>query len=212
LHFGERTGIPLGQDSRGILPTPEWVKQHRGPWMDGDTANLCIGQGDVLVTPLQMAVAIAAVANGGRVLWPQLTIATNAQDGIVDPRERIAVRPRIRDQLPVSQRTLDVIRDAMLADTEDNDGTAKSCRVEGFRVCGKTGTAQHKKGERVVDHYTWFASYAPYEDPRYVVVVMVQSGESGGTTCAPVAQKIYLALRDREKKPPPARGNSVVRN
>lgn len=212
LHFGERTGIPLGQDSPGTLPTREWVKQHRGSWMDGDTANLCIGQGDVIVTPLQMAVAIAAVANGGRVLWPQLTLATNAQDEIVDATQRAAVRPRIRDQLPVSPHTLEVIREAMLADTEDSDGTAKAARLEGFRVCGKTGTAEQKRNGHVIDHYTWFASYAPYEDPRYVVVVMVQSGAFGGTTCAPVAQKIYVELRNREKKISVAHGNPVVKN
>jgi penicillin-binding protein 2 len=215
LHLGERTGIPLGQDSRGILPTREWVKQHRAPWMDGDTANLCIGQGDMLVTPLQMAVAIAAVANGGRVLTPQLVMATNSQNQIVDPTVRPVVHPNIRDQLPVSRRTLDIIHDAMLADTEDGDGTARLARVDGFRVCGKTGTAQLKRDRHVYDHVVWFASYAPYEDPRYVVVVMVQigspTGGSGGETCAPVAKKIYEELRKREQRPP-ARGNAFARN
>jgi penicillin-binding protein 2 len=214
LHFGERTGIPLGQDSRGILPTRDWIKKNRGPWQNGDTANLSIGQGDLLVTPLQMAVAMAAVANGGRVLTPRLVISTQGQDEIIDPATRGVVRPVVRDQLPVSPRTLRVIHEAMLADTEDAEGTGTAARVGGFRICAKTGTAQliklgHKKAD---DHIVWFASFGPYEQPRYAVVVMIESGSSGGGTCAPVAQKIYTRLRDREKQPATPRKNSLAGN
>ena len=212
LHFGERTGIPLAQDSRGIIPTREWLQQQRLPWRDGDTGNLSIGQGYVTVTPLQMAVAMAAVANGGRVLWPQLIIATNSQDAVADPSSRGGVRPQLREQLPVSQSTLAAVQGAMLADTEDGDGGGRNARVEGFRVCAKTGTAQIERGTQVIDHMTWFASYAPYEDPRYAVVVMVQSGKSGGDTCAPVAKGIYEALKKREKQLLAGRGTTVVKN
>ena len=200
LHFGERTGIPLAQDSRGILPTREWLQQRRLPWRDGDTGNLSIGQGYVTVTPLQLTVAMAAIANGGRVLWPQLVITTNSQDEVPDPSPRVGVRPLLREQLPVSPATLAAVQGAMLADTEDGDGSGRNARVEGFRVCAKTGTAQLERGTVVYDHITWFASYAPFEDPRYAVVVMVQSGKSGGDTCAPVAKGIYEALKKREKK------------
>ena len=122
----------------------------------------------------------------------------------MDPAVQPVVHARIRDQLPASQRTLDIIHDAMLADTEDSDGTGTAARVPGFRVCGKTGTAQLKKEGQAhaYDHYTWFASYAPFEDPRYSVVVMVQSGSSGGGTCAPVAGKIYRALQSWEHRAP----------
>jgi penicillin-binding protein 2 len=209
LHFGERTGIPLAQDSRALLPTREWLQQRRLRWYDVDTGNLSIGQGYVTVTPLQMAVAMAAVANGGRVLWPQLVLATNSQDKIVDHSQRYPIRPHVRNQLAVSPRTFQIIHQAMLADTEDSDGSGRFSRVEGFRVCAKTGTAQiEDAGGKVVDHMTWMASFAPYEDPRYAVVVMVQSGKSGGDTCAPVAKGIYEALKKREKKLGPA----VARN
>jgi penicillin-binding protein 2 len=211
LHFGERTGIPLAQDSRALLPTREWLQQQRLPWRDGDTGNLSIGQGYVTVTPLQMAVAMAAVANGGRVLWPQLTLATNSQDQVVDLSQRPVARPIIRGQLPVSSRTLEAVQAAMLADTEDADGSGRFAKVDGFRVCAKTGTAQMERGNVVYDHMTWFASYAPYEDPRYAVVVMVQSGKSGGETCAPVAKKIFEALKKREQKLG-TRGASVAQN
>jgi penicillin-binding protein 2 len=201
LHFGDRTGIPLGRESRGILPTREWLAEKRLPWRDGDTGNLSIGQGYVTTTPLQMAVAMAAVANGGRVLWPQLILATNSQDEVPDPSRRPAARARLREQLPVSPRTLGLVQEAMLADTEDGDGSGRLAKIEGYRVCAKTGTAQIEDYTgRVQDHMTWFASYAPYEDPRYAVVVMVQSGKSGGDTCAPVAKGIYEALRKRDQR------------
>jgi penicillin-binding protein 2 len=216
LHFGERTGIPLAQDSRGILPTPEWVRRNRPgqPWRDGDTANLSIGQGELAVTPLQLAVATAAVANGGAVLWPQLIVDVHAHDELIDPANRPVVHARIRDRLPISKRTLDVVAEAMLADTEDEDGTGREANVRYsmFRVCGKTGTAQLKRGQKVYDHITWFASYAPYENPRYAVIIMIQSGSSGGGTCAPLGAKIYRALHYREQKLPASRRDSFVRN
>ncbi len=198
MHFGERTGIPLGQDSAGVLPTTEWVRENRPRWLQGDTANISIGQDPLKVTPLQLAVAISAVANGGKVLWPQLV------QRVVGPDELIAggpvMRPHIHDDLQVSKRALDVVREAMLADVEDHEGSGKAARLADFRVCGKTGTAEVWKGNRK-DHYdVWFASYAPYEDPRYAVVVMVEHGNSGGGTCAPIAGRIYQALRERELK------------
>lgn len=199
LHFGEKTGIPLWQDSRGILPTREWIRQNIGGWHDGDTVNLSIGQGYVDVTPLQMAVATAAVANNGTVLWPQLVVSVEPQDALIDPANRPAIQPRIRDRLPVSHRTLNIIQSAMLADTEDPDGTGTAARVPGYRVCGKTGTAQVEKNHRVDHHTVWFASYAPYEDPRYAVVVMMDYGVSGGASCAPAAGEIYRALKYRDE-------------
>jgi penicillin-binding protein 2 len=99
----------------------------------------------------------------------------------------------------------------MLADVEDRqEGTGRLAAVEGFRVCGKTGTAQVEDFYgHVVDHTTWFASYAPFERPRYVVVVMVEGGKSGGATCAPVAQEIYKAILQLENQQAPKPGAIV---
>lgn len=213
LHFGERTGISLPYETPGILPTREYVRKNMGGWHEGETANISIGQGKVDITPLQLAVATAAVANGGSVLKPQIVLSVTAQDELVHPSSASTVRAEVRDHLPVSRRTLDIIQAAMLADTEEVEGTGSGARVEGYRVCGKTGTAQVFNRYNKLDHWTvWFASYAPYEDPRYAVVVMVDHGTSGGGNCAPAARKIYQELKYRDQKSPAARRGSVAKN
>ncbi|MCF7669881.1 MAG: hypothetical protein K9N48_08925, partial [Verrucomicrobia bacterium] len=97
----------------------------------------------------------------------------------------------LRGTLDVNPGAYSIIRRAMLADVEDSDGTGRHAAVDGMRICGKTGTAQVKRGGRLVRYDTWFVSFAPLESPRYVVVVLVEGGASGGTTCAPVAGRIY---------------------
>lgn len=199
LHLGERTGLPTGQEVPGNLPS---LRRVRAGWSPGDTANICIGQGEVDVTPLQMALMAAAIANGGKVLWPRLVSRIEPADPHRGDTPVQFPAGRIRDELGVQPRTLEVLREAMVADVEDREGTGRAAAVPGLRVCGKTGTAQVTDARRrVVDHTTWFVSYAPYEAPRWVVVVMVESGRSGGATCAPLAQLIYRALLQMD--PPP---------
>lgn len=203
LHLGERAGLPTRQDVSGALPSLRRVSAN---WFDGDTANVCIGQGPVAVTPLQMAIATAAIANGGKVFWPRLVDRLEPQDPLSGEAQAIFPRGRVRDELPVRQQNLQLLRDAMLADVEDLESTAFNAfhqgdrfNVRAMRVCGKTGTAQiMNERNQVVDHTTWFVSFAPYEQPRYVVVVMVESGGSGGGTCAPVARDIYAAIQKLE--------------
>ena len=201
LHLGERADLPTRQESAGIFPTPQKV---RSGWSAGDTANLSIGQAQLAVTPLQMAVMISAVANRGTVYWPRLVQRLESQDPLMADTVQVFEAGRVRDQLGVSSRTLAVLHDAMLADTEDPDGTGRAAVVPGFRIGGKTGTAQvGDTRNRVIDHITWFASYGPWESPRYAVVVMVESGASGGGTCAPVAREIYEAIQKLEQQPQP---------
>lgn len=203
LQFGQRTGLTLRPDSPALLPTREWQRENKPVWRDGDTANLCIGQGEVTVTPLQVALMIAAVANGGKVLRPRLVERVQAQELVGTAAVRADSPAQVRDELPVSARTLEVVRAAMLADVEDADGTGRHAALPGWRISGKTGTAQLMKGRTVIDHVTWFASFAPYDQPRYAVVVMVEGGSSGGGTCAPAARKIYEALQKMEKSAAP---------
>jgi penicillin-binding protein 2 len=192
FHFGEKTGLPTEQETRGVLPSREHI--HDG-WRDGDTANFCIGQGDLSVTPLQMAVAYSAIANGGKVLWPRLVQRIEPSASAGDEITTNFPSGLVRDELGVSAHSLNILHNAMLAETEDPLGTGNQAAVAGLRICGKTGTAQvMNERNQVIDDTTWFASFAPYENPRYAVVVMVESGISGGSTCAPIAHDIYQEI------------------
>jgi penicillin-binding protein 2 len=203
FHFGERTDLPTRQETPGIFPTPARV--HSG-WHDGDTANLCIGQGDIAVTPMQMTVAYAAIANGGKVLWPRLVERIEPQDPVSGGAATNFPSGLVRGNIGVSGRSLNILREAMLAETEDPEGTGHAAVVgPEMRICGKTGTAQvMNEHNQEIDRTTWFASFAPYENPRYAVVVMVQSGISGGVSCAPIAHDIYEAILNSEKSNGPA--------
>jgi penicillin-binding protein 2 len=198
LHLGERAGLPTRQEAAGNLPSLHRV---RSGWHDGDTANVCIGQGEVAVTPLQMAVVTSALANGGEVLWPRLVQRVESPDPASGPPPEVFPAGLVRDELGVRARNLQILREAMLDETENPEGTGTRVVVPGLRICGKTGTAQvmdeqnRRKGDNL-----WFISFAPYEQPRYAVVVMVEveSGGSGGLTCAPVARDIYAAIQKIE--------------
>ena len=168
-------------------------------WQPGDTANLAIGQGKVSVSPLQMAVMIAAIANGGKVFSPRLVLRIEPSDPQFG-EQGTAYPPSLRDELGVKPANLRLIHEAMLADVEEVGGTGRDAKVDGLQIGGKTGTAEVEHGGRVVDKTTWFASFAPVERPKWAVVVMVESGASGGKTCAPVAKKIYEALQKRERE------------
>ena len=179
-------------------------------WAAGDVGNLCIGQGEITVTPLQMAVMTSAVANGGKVLQPRLVKRIDSQRAFGQAQNRV-IPVEVLDDLHLKPETVALMHKAMLADVADRDGSGRAARVPGMAIGGKTGTAQKKvptgkydprSGVRLfrTDHVTWFVSFAPVESPRYAVVVMVESGESGGTTCAPIAGRIYRAIRDLERE------------
>ena len=197
MHLGERTGLPTFQDTAGHIPSLARVRRN---WSNGDTANMSIGQGEVDVTPLQVAVVVSAIANGGKVWWPRLVNRVEPQDPTSG--EPPVFKPgHLRDQLRVSPRSLQLVREAMYGDVQDPLGSGKGGRLDGFPICAKTGTAQVMDLNNVlVDHITWFASYAPFDHPRYVVVVMVEGGDFGGTTCAPVARTIYKTIQNLENQ------------
>jgi penicillin-binding protein 2 len=201
LHFGERTQLPLNQETAGTFPTLQRLSQG---WSDGATANLSIGQDPVWVTPVQIAVLTCALANGGKVLWPRLVDRIEPQEPAAGDQVMVLPHQPPRDELNVSARSMAILHEAMLADTEDAEGTGHHVRdpdpLTGLRICGKTGTAQVQDihNEKIAQT-TWFASFAPYPNPRWAVVVMVQDGKSGGETCAPVAGKVYKALLERER-------------
>ena len=199
LHLGEKIGLPTYQETRGSFPTEREVSSN---WHDGDTANICIGQGKMDVTPMQMAVMISAIANGGKVLWPRLVDRIELVDPTATTSAVVFEKGRIRDTLGVHPRNLQIVREAMLADVEEG-GTGSKAFIEGLDIGGKTGTAQVQDAHnRTIADTTWFASFAPYEKPRWAVIVMIETdvnAGSGGSTCAPIAKKVYQALLDRER-------------
>ena len=193
FHLGERTGLLPEQETAGQFPS---LKNISRGWSAGDTANIAIGQGPITVTPLQMTLMTATIANGGTIYHPRIidritpSNTTNTKPSINFPQSVI------RSQLFVRPGNMDIIREAMYADVADPEGTGHAARIEGYNICGKTGTAQTGRGRKI----TWFTSFAPYEQPDYAVVVMVENGASGGKTCAPIAKEIYEALISRNKQ------------
>ena len=185
--LGAPTGIDLPGEKLGLIPGP-----HRGKrWSyAGDTVNLSIGQGAILVTPMQVARMMSAVANGGVLFKPRLVQRVERADGQLlysDPglvNGHLALSPMVWAFL--KQSLLDVV----------NEGTGTEARIPGIDIAGKTGTAQmtaNSRAQRGQDH-AWFASFAPVHDPQYVVVVLVERGGKGGHIAAPIARQIYNAI------------------
>jgi penicillin-binding protein 2 len=201
FHFGERIGLRMNQESGGELPT---VRRMNFGWSPITTGNISIGQDPVYVTPLQVAVMISAIANGGTVLWPRLVDRVEPADPS-RADERVVYPPgQVRDHLGVSPRTLSIVQAAMLGDTEDPEGTGRfvhdSRRPLPLHICAKTGTAQVQGPDgKKTGQTTWFASFAPAEKPRWAVVAMVENGTAGGQTCGPVAAEVYRALLEQER-------------
>jgi penicillin-binding protein 2 len=151
---------------------------------------MSIGQGTVLVTPMQVARFMASVANGG-VLWkPRLV-----QRVIRSERGEVWSDPgKVNGHIELSPMVWAFLRQSMLAVV--NEGTGAASRIPGIDIAGKTGTAQtiaNSKAERGEDH-AWFASFAPVKEPEYVVVVLVERGGKGGQVAAPIARKIYNSI------------------
>ncbi len=200
--LGERTGIEIGPEASGILPGPEWMAQHRKRerWTTAHTANLSIGQGFLTVTPLQMTMLMAAVANGGTVYFPRLTQEVTDADG----RAFINVpEKRVRGNLDVNPADLKAVQAALRAVVES--GTGRRVAQPDVVVAGKTGSAQFSTriGGRIVkDTRAWFYGFAPYENPRYAFCVLVEGGVAGGVTAGPIASTIVKGIFAVEKGEP----------
>ncbi len=195
IHFGLEIGLdPILEVIRRFgLKEPRSSNKN---WYRGDIANLSIGQGAITVTPLQFAMATAAIANGGTLYEPRILIREKSCDPEIRDTEKW-YPPVVKHHLQLNSNHLAVIRDAMLADVEDRDGTGRRASVPGMKIFGKTGTAEtYRHGAK--DKNTWFASYGLYKDRKYAVVVVVEGGRSGGETCAPIARLIYQELMNHE--------------
>ncbi|MEM6455264.1 MAG: penicillin-binding protein 2 [Acidobacteriota bacterium] len=206
--LGVHTGIALANERPGLVPDDRWSREKRGTrWFPGETISVAIGQGPILVTPIQMATLMAAIAVDGRRPTPRLVAAVGApgSDPTVPPAggDGISGDPiHTTPPLPIAPRDFARVRDALWAVVNEDGGTARKAQVEGLDVAGKTGTAQvvrqitWTKNEdlapEVRDH-AWFAAFAPVDDPQLVVVVFVENGGGGSTSAAPVAGTVYRA-------------------
>lgn len=199
LGLGQKSGIPLSGEATGILPGPEWLAANhpRERWSSGQTANVSIGQGYVLATPLQMAMLAASVANGGTSYYPRLVDKIVAQDGTVARQEPVRVRASLVEG-GLSPEKIEIVRHGMWDVVNRDGGTARAARIKNYEVAGKTGTAQFWRGA-VKDNHTWFLAFAPYQNPRYAVAVLVQGAQSGGGVAAPIAAKILSDIFKMEE-------------
>src|SRR5881227_347491 len=196
LGMGEESSLQLSGEQTGNMPGPEWMQIHHPQerWSQAQTANVSIGQGYTLVSPLQLAMAYVAAANGGTCYYPRLVDKVLNQDGtpVVDEQGKpVSFAPHIRADLrrEVSPQDIDLVRRGLWKVVNEEGGTGGRARLKDVAVAGKTGTAQATdRGHK--DTVAWFACFAPFDHPKYVIAVMVQGGEHGGSVAGPIATRI----------------------
>jgi len=194
--FGSKTGIDIAGEGAGFIPTPEWKKKKTGEnWYIGNTYNMAIGQGDLLATPIQISNATATIANGGKIYKPHFADSVLASNGGEVKKFPAA------DFLVASDRfdakNLDIVKRGMRMTV--TDGSAKSVFGTDFpiSVAAKTGTAQYGNEDKT---HAWFTSYAPYEDPKLVITVIIEGGGEGYESAAPVARELYRWWAENRNK------------
>jgi len=189
--LGSLTGVDLPGELSGLIPDPKWKRLTKHQlWVTGDTYNCGIGQGDILVTPLQMACATMAVANDGVIYQPRVVERELDETG-----EEIArFKPRVLARAPVSSENLAVVREGMRQAVAV--GTARSLGIDEVEVAGKTGTAEFfgpRDSEGNLPTHAWFVAFAPYNDPEIVVVVLIENSGEGAFYAVPVAAEVLRA-------------------
>ncbi|MDY0000131.1 MAG: penicillin-binding protein 2 [Polyangia bacterium] len=209
--LGTPTGLGLNGERGGFIPTKAWyTKNMPGGFRVGHTLNAAVGQGNVTVTPLQLAMLYATIANGGRLYLPQIVERVESADG----RTVLSYPPQLRRRVQVSDRTLSLVKAGLRGVVSEEGGTANEVWDGQIPAAGKTGTAQVIKRElrtrdprehwRFNDH-AWFAAYAPWDKPEIAVVVLVEHGGSAGKVAAPVALRIirdyFARVKPREARP-----------
>ncbi len=197
--FGEYTGIGI-EERKGLAPSREWKKQKLNkPWYKGETVVSSIGQGYVNVTPLQVTMMTAAVANGGVLLKPSIV------KRVVDYKSenKVEYSAKANKYIPVGSEITQTLRDALTGAVNDPGATGRRAWLPHVKVAGKTGTAQvisldtKSNVNRHRDH-AWFTSYAPAQEPDIAVTVIVENGGKGGEVAAPIARdiiKFYMKLK-----------------
>jgi len=196
--FGQKSGIDISGEIAGLLPTPEWkMRRYKQPWYMGETVIAGIGQGYTLVTPMQLAQATAILANNGLALRPRLVSAiTNAKTGATTLTKIV-----VNEKIPLDENNLEIVKLGMI-DVTLPGGTAASVGVNaGYSIAAKTGTAQvvgikqnEKYNANLIDErhrdHALFIAYAPAEEPKIALAVIVENGGHGGSAAGPIARKV----------------------
>ncbi len=190
LHVSDRSGIDLPQERRGLFPDGAWYDKRygAGQWSRGLVLNLAIGQGETSLTPIKLAQLTALIANGGTMVRPHVIREIDEDGslvaGLVPSQDSVGTR------IDLAAASVASVRAAMEAVVADEHGTGYGAKVEGVRVAGKTGTAQNPHGN---DH-ALFICFAPVDNPRIAIAVMVENAGHGSTAAAPIAQKVMQAF------------------
>lgn len=186
-NFDKTTGLDVDRESVGRIPTPAWKAEHwrnvpsEATWRGGDYSNMIIGQGDVLVTPMQLACAYGAIATGKIVKPHLLKEVRNAQGDVVT-----SARSEVVSEPDVNAEHLAYVRSALRDTITENAGSARAFSEQGIEAAGKSGTAEHT--DRPDD--AWFAAYVPYDDPRYVATCIIEQGGGGADTAGPIVAAV----------------------
>jgi len=198
--------VEMEHEKGGLIPTADWkMKRYGKPWQEGETLSVAIGQGFDLVTPVQLALMTATVANGGTLYKPSLIETVRDPDGRIIEQFEPVVLGRFTGQ----EHNLKLVRDGLIEAVNGRHGTGRRARLKNITVAGKTGTAQvvrlkqykHLKEEDIPYKYrdhAWFTCFAPAENPEIAVTVLVEHGLHGGSGAAPVARAVlekYFADR-----------------
>ena len=209
--LGSATGIDLDHEAKGLIPTAAWKRARTGiGWQLGETLSVAIGQGYNLTTPLQMMTLISGIANGGIRYKPLILRKVETAEGEIINENNSKVTGR----LPVSQRTLEIVRKGLWETVNKRKGTAWIAHVDDVDISGKTGTAQlvSRTGSNdnasidkanKLDHlkpHAWFVAYAPSKEPKIAVVVIVEHGEHGSSAAAPLAKELITTYLLKDKK------------
>ncbi len=182
--FGQKTGIDIPEETKGLLPSPEYFNKVYGPrgWTQGFVVSLGIGQGELGVSPLQMACYCSTIANSGTYFQPHLVkFLKNSNSGELTP---VNFKRR---ELEINKQYFDIVRKGMY-EVVNGSGTAHAIRTSLVDIAGKTGTAQNPHGR---DH-SWFIAFAPYDNPKIAICVLVENAGFGAAVAAPIAQRLIL--------------------
>ncbi len=207
LGFGKKTGVDIAGEKEGLVPNPAWKEKVKNePWQPGETISVSIGQGPLLVTPIQVAAHTALVANRGRRINLHLVKLSSREN-----KEGVSqFQNSESDRVKIDPSNFEKVIQGMWEGV-NREGTGRAAKVDGFDVCGKTGSTQIMSKEKLeeikqmgkeVKTHSWFTGFAPKDNPEVVVTVLVEYGGMGGATAAPLARQLFDLYRennDRQK-------------